>query len=165
MVTRECQATHKLSGSGHSPSCYLDKEVPARRLTPQLRCLLRHRLPCKRCKVADWMPTVPGRISRSEAFFIDSTYNAVDLGNDRGRALVFTIWRDFGTGESQLDPRWLSQLQSQKNEEEWGSPNAWHREYNWGYSWLYEAYEGVPIRTMYVPDIPQHVLENLINHV
>jgi hypothetical protein len=83
----------------------LPKFTPSSLLIDEaLRCGLFHETGCSCPGSSAW-----GVVKSCSKCYTDFCLSKQDLsGGTQGRVLVFTVWRDLGTGESRDDPIWLS---------------------------------------------------------
>ncbi|KAL2023282.1 hypothetical protein VTK56DRAFT_3020 [Thermocarpiscus australiensis] len=151
----------------HYYACYRDKIGPScRNMSPALRCLLTHGVPCARCKREE---TGMGRVIGSEMHFADYSIDAVDLGEDgeNSRALVFTTWADLGTGASQWEPKWMSSTRDPDFLPPIlagtdGDCRKYRIDHGGRAGEAYEAYEKAASRAPYVPQLPRGAARRLL---
>lgn len=156
--TRECLAKKDSAGRMHfhTPKCYREDVGPPRCvLDPRLRCMMAHKALCStgRCRGKDWSP---GRVDGSQTHFYDYSASAIPVPDPRNpwdRVLVFTSWRDLGSGTSRDDEKWITRPGGMWHE---------HRKRNGSRPGdAYEAFEGVAEGAPYVPELPRGVADLL----
>jgi hypothetical protein len=155
MKTAECR-TNPDKRHYHNHKCYRDDVGPPRRaLSPTLRCLLTHALPCRFC--CSEKQAFLGRVDGSTRNFLDYSANSIPVAEPDypwDRVLVFTSWRDLGDGSSQYDARWkmrpgTSLLYMYSTPEE--AHKQVRKDSGGRVGDAYERYEGVVEGTPYVP--------------
>ncbi|KAK3290874.1 uncharacterized protein B0H64DRAFT_410851 [Chaetomium fimeti] len=136
----------------HTVGCYrADAGPPRSELPYKLRCMLMHNVPCRSrgCRrVGDF----PGHVGGSRDCFLDHAATAIPLADPRSpwdRVLVFTSWRDLGSGDSKHDAKWAARS---------GYQCAWpdrnHRaDHRSRVGDAYEAFEGAAEGAPYVPEL------------
>jgi hypothetical protein len=165
-----CLAKEKAAGKTLYPSFkgFRDDICPPRTaLTPTLRCILTHELPCRlpNCHKKD---IFPGVVKGSTAAFIDHSATAIPVADPRNpwdRVLVFTSWQDLGSGDSKDDAKWLV-----RSNHHWPIELGYdYRDYRIRHGSrvgdAYEAFEGAAEGTPYVPTLPRHVADWLFSPI
>ncbi|KAH6844554.1 hypothetical protein B0I37DRAFT_164929 [Chaetomium sp. MPI-CAGE-AT-0009] len=136
---------------------------PRRALPPTLRCILTHKLPCRSLN-GHKKGMFPGVVEGSKDCFVDYSAAAIPVADPRNpwdRVLVFTSWRDLGSGDSKDDAKWFGR-----------SSDLWTTEFGYHYykcrirngsrvGDAYEAFEGAAEGAPYVPTLPRYVAESL----